>query len=123
MTKLYAYAIGALLVVIVLVAGSWYISSLRHDVDQSRSDLAIAQGNVSTCAGALKQADQATSDAIEQAKLYRSYAQSLGEAAMAQKGKNNAAGDAFASKVATSAKAPDCQSVLEAQLCPALSGY
>jgi hypothetical protein len=123
MTKIYAYAIGALVLVILLVAGGWYVSSLRHDVASAKTNQALAEGNVSTCAGALKQADQATADAVKQAKLYQVQAQSAIDAATTQKGKNTAAGTVYAEKIITSSKTADCQSVLEATLCPALSGY
>jgi len=123
MTKIYAYAIGALLLVIALGATGWYISDLRGDVATAKSNQAIAEGNVSTCATALKQADQATADAVAQSKLYHDQAQAAIDAATTQKGKNTAAGTVFATKIITSAKTTDCQSVLEAALCPALSGY
>jgi hypothetical protein len=123
MTKVYAIVIGALLLVIALVAGGWYISSLRSDVATAKANQVIAEGNVSTCASALKQADDATASALAKAEAYRSQAQTIIDAATTQKGKNTAAGTVFASKLTTSATTADCQSVLEAQLCPALSGY
>lgn len=123
MTKIYAYAIGALLAVIAVGATVWYISSLRGDVASARSNQAIAEGNVSTCASALKQADDATAEAQAKAEAYRVQAQAIIDSATTQKGKNTAAGTVFATKLTTSAKTADCQTVLEAQLCPALSGY
>ena len=123
MTKIYAYAIGALLLVIVLGAVVWYITDLHGDVAAAKANQVIAEGNVSTCASALKQADEATASALAKAEAYRSQAQAIIDTATTQKGKNTAAGTVFASKLTTSATTADCQSVLEAQLCPALSGY
>lgn len=121
--KLYAYAIGALLVVITIGAAWWYVGSLRGDVASARADLVTEQANTSKCAAALVQANDATAAAEAKAKLMQSQAQALIDGAVTQKARNAAAGSAFAQKVTASAKAHDCQTVLEATLCPALSGY
>lgn len=123
MTKLYAYAIGALLVVIAIGATWWYVDSLRSDLAQARADLATEKDNTSKCASALVLANAATAAAEAKAALMKSQAQALINGASDQKGKNAAAGTAFAAKVTQGAKAPDCKSLLEATLCPALSGY
>ena len=123
MTKLYAYAIGALLVVIAIGSAWWYVECLRSDLAQARTDLNTEKGNTGKCAAALVQANDATAHAEAKAALMKSQAQALIDGASTQKGKNNSAGVAFATKVTESAKAPDCKSLLEATLCPALSGY
>lgn len=123
MTKLYAYAIGALLVVIAIGSAWWYMDSLKGDLVAARKDLATERTNAGNCAAALVQANDATAKAEAKAKLMQGQAQTLIDTAAGQKGKNNAGGAAFAEKVTRNTKAPDCQAVLEAQLCPALSGY
>lgn len=123
MTKLYAYAIGALLVVIAVGSAWWYVESLRSDLAQARTDLATEKANTGKCAAALVQANDATAAAEDKAKIMQSQAQALIDGAATQKGRNNVAAAAFATKVTQSAKAPDCKSLLEATLCPALSGY
>jgi hypothetical protein len=123
MTKISAYAIGVLLLVIAVGGAWWYVDSLRGDLADARKELATVQTNANTCASALTQANDATQAAEVKAKLMQGQAQALIDSAAGQKGKNNAGGAAFADKVTHSAKAPDCQAVLEAQVCPALSGY
>jgi len=123
MTKIYAYAIGVLLLVIAIGGAWWYVDSLRHAAVTAEAKQAAAEASVGTCAAALVQANDATAAAVAQAKAQREQAQSVIDAATTQKGKNNAVGALFAKKIADSAKTLDCQSVLEATLCPALSGY
>jgi hypothetical protein len=123
MTKLYAYAIAGLLAVIAIGGAWWYVDSLQADLTDARHDLTTAQGNNDRCAIALTQANDLTAQAEAKAKLMQGQAQALIDGAAGQKAKNNASGATFASKVTESAKAPDCHAVLEAQLCPALSGY
>ena len=123
MTKLYAYAIAALLAALAVGGSWWYVDSLRADLASARADVATEKANTGKCAVALVQANDATTQAEAKAKLMQSQAQALIDVASGQKGKNNSAAAAFATKVTQSAKAPDCKSLLEATLCPALSGY
>lgn len=123
MTRLYAYAIGLLLLAIAVGGAWWYVRGLQLDVKSAEAKLAVAQQSANTCATALGQANDATSAAIAQAKLMQSHAQELIDGTAGQKAKNSAAGAVFSKKISDSTKAPDCQSVLEAMLCPALSGY
>ncbi|NID15397.1 hypothetical protein [Luteibacter yeojuensis] len=123
MSRFYAPALAILLVVIAVGSTWWYVDSLQADVAAARRDLATAQSATSSCATALTLANDATAKAEQKAALMQSQAQTLIDSAASDKAKNNADGAAFAEKVTHSAKAPDCQAVLEAQLCPALSGY
>ena len=123
MTKVYAYAIGALLLVIAAGSAWWYVDSLRSDLAHAQADLDTEKGNAGRCVAALVQANDTTAAAEAKAKLMQGQAQALIDGAATQKGKNGASGSAFAAKVTQSAKAPDCKSLLEATLCPALSGY
>lgn len=123
MNKLYAYAIGGLLAVVAMGGVWWYVDSLQGDLADARHDLATANDNSDRCAIALTQANDLTAAAEAKAKLMQGQAQALIDGTAGQKAKNNATGTTFASKVTESAKAPDCHAVLEAQLCPALSGY
>lgn len=121
--KVYIYAIAALLAVLAIVGSCWYVSHLKTAVTLAQGKQAVAEASVSTCAAALVQADQATADAQAQAKIIHDQAQAIVDSATTQKGKNTAAGTVFTTTLTTSAKATGCQSVLEASLCPALSGY
>lgn len=123
MNKLYAYGAAALLLVIAIGATAWRIDHLGAELDEARAAITTKQTDLNNCAGALVQANDATAQAEAKAKLMQSQAQALIDGATTQKGKNTAAGTVFAQKVAASAKAHDCQAVLEATLCPALSGY
>lgn len=123
MKDIYSYAIMLLLAALIVGAGNWYVDSLKGDVAAARKDLATVQANANNCASALRQANDATAAAEAKAKLMQSQAQALIDSTAGQKGKNNAGGAAFAEKITHNVKAPDCQAVLEAQLCPALSGY
>ncbi|UPG86841.1 hypothetical protein L2Y94_05665 [Luteibacter aegosomatis] len=123
MNKLYAYTTAALLLVIAIGATAWRIDYLSNELTEARNALTTKQTDLDTCAGALVQANDATAQAEAKADLMRSQAQTLIDGAASRKGKNTAAGAVFAQKVTASAKAPDCHSVLEAALCPALSGY
>ncbi|UPG89284.1 hypothetical protein L2Y96_18060 [Luteibacter aegosomaticola] len=123
MNKIYAYAIGGLLAVIAVGCEWWYVDSLQTDLADARRDLSTVQGNTDRCALALTQANDATAAAEAKWKLMQGQAQALIDDSAGQKAKNNTVGTAFAAKVTESAKAPDCHAVLEAQLCPALSGY
>lgn len=121
--KVYVYAIAALLLVLAIVGTGWYVTHLKAEVATAQAKQSVAEASVSTCAVALKQADQATADAQAKAKIIHEQAQAIVDSATTQKGKNTAAGTVFTTKLTTSAKTTGCQSVLEAQLCPALSGY
>lgn len=123
MTKIYSYAIMLLLAALIVGAGNWYVDSLKADLATARKDLATEQTNASNCATALVQANDATAKAEDRAKLMQVQAQTLIDSADGKKAKNSASAAVFAVKVSKGAKAPDCQAVLEAQLCAALSGY
>lgn len=121
--RVYIYAIAGLLVVIALVGSGWYVSHLKGEVVTAQAKQSVAEASVGACAAALVQADQATADAKAQAKIIHDQAQDIVDSATTQKGKNTAAGTVFTTTLTASAKTTGCQSVLEASLCPALSGY
>ena len=122
-TKVYAYAIAALLAVLCIGGAWWYVSHLRTEVADARAKEVAAEQQVSSCAGALNVANANADAAIAQAKAEHDQAQAAIDFATTQKGKNAATAAAFAKKLNDSAKSPDCRSVLEATLCPALTGY
>lgn len=123
MSRLYALAVAILLLVIAVGSTWWYVDSLKGDLHEARKDLAAAQSATSNCTAALAIANDATVKAEQKGALMQRQAQALIDSADGQKARNNAASAVFAEKVTRSAKEPDCQAVLEAQLCPALSGY
>lgn len=85
----------------------------QHDAEQS----------LGVCASALNVTTAATDAAKARAALAQQQAQAVIDGAGKDKAANAAATAVFTGKVAAASKAGDCQSVLEATLCPALSGY
>jgi len=85
----------------------------QHDAEQS----------LGMCSSALDATTAATDAAKARADLVQRQAQSVIDGAPGVKATNAASAAIFTGKVSAAAKAKDCQSVLEATLCPALSGY
>lgn len=123
MKKVYEYAILVLLAVILVGGTGWYMTHLRSQIDLANSKLVEAEASLGMCASGLDATTAATDLAKKRADLMQSQAQDVIDGAGKDKKANAAAAATFSTKVSTAAKASDCQAVLEAQLCPALSGY
>lgn len=128
MSKLYIYA-GVVLALCILGVVEHHrifaegAASRQADVDAANRKTEAESARANSYALSLQSADLATKAAEAQAESQRALAQQLIDESIKQKGLNAKAALGFEKRLAAAAKAPDCQTVLQATLCPAVMGY
>jgi len=110
--------------VALLIASSVaYVRHLAVAAEEAHARQVEAESSLSMCGSALDAATTATDAAKARAELMQRQAQAIIDGTKPVKAANAAAGALFAGKVDEAKGKAECQSVLEATLCPALSGY